>query len=331
MIERPTAPTETGEQQRCGSGEITLEVSGGTEGSYRWYESANSTTPIPGEVSSQFRTGQLTGSKTYYVRIAGESCQSEPTAVEARINPIPNRPEVQHSLPCGQGEVQISVSNSQEGMEYLWYPAEDGSSLHQGSSLNLQLKNDTLIYVRAGNGFCQSEAVAVELSIIEKPQIDAGEDQTILKGESIDLQASGNYTSLQWQPHESLQYPGSPTPKVSPTFTHTYLVTAVNEEGCENTDSVTVHVLDKFPVPNAFSPNNDGQNDSWEIPNIENYPNASLKVFNRWGNQVFHSQGYSTPWDGTHNGQPLPSGSYYFILKLSKETDPVKGTVLIMR
>ena len=67
------------------------------------------------------------------------------------------------------------------------------------------------------------------------------------------------------------------------------------------------------PTPNdVLTPNGDNINDTWVIVNIESYPQASVTVFNRWGNEVFRANGYNNDWGGDSKGDVLPSGSYYY-------------------
>ncbi len=63
-----------------------------------------------------------------------------------------------------------------------------------------------------------------------------------------------------------------------------------------------VKVLPKIIVPNAFTPNGDGINDTWVLLYMESYPNCIVEVFNRYGQRVFHSSGYGRAWDGRMNG-----------------------------
>lgn len=325
------SPPITENDTICGAGQLVLQASGAGPGEYRWYE-PDGETLIEGAVNSSYETPFLDqpGTYTYYVATASDVCESTRVPVQAVVNPMPEEPQPTISQNCGPGEVTITLSEQQNGIGYKWSPRQDASSVYQGNSLTFELTSDTVVYVKASNNQCESELVPINIYLREAPSIDAGEDLVILKGESIELKADGNYSSLSWQPHESLQSPDSPNPLVSPEFTHTYTVTAVNEDGCEVSDMVTVVVLDKFPVPNAFSPNNDGLNDTWEIPNIENYPECRIMVFNRWGNQIFSSEGYQQDWDGTHDGQPLPTGTYYYTLQLSHEHELVKGSVVIL-
>ncbi|UOE48448.1 gliding motility-associated C-terminal domain-containing protein [Mucilaginibacter sp. SMC90] len=84
-------------------------------------------------------------------------------------------------------------------------------------------------------------------------------------------------------------------------------------------------------IPNTFTPNGDGANDTWAIKYIEYYPQCKVNVFNRLGTRIFSSIGYSVPWNGRLKGNDLPSGAYYYIISV-KNNSPVKsGWVTIIR
>ncbi len=113
-----------------------------------------------------------------------------------------------------------------------------------------------------------------------------------------------------------------------------YWVTVSNEFGCQSTDSIAVTVVNDLKIPNAFTPNDDQANNLWKIPGLSLYPNCEVIIFDRWGNQVFHSKGYEEAdyWDGTdQNGKKLPMDSYYYIIKLGNGEKPIQGTVSIIR
>jgi gliding motility-associated-like protein len=73
-------------------------------------------------------------------------------------------------------------------------------------------------------------------------------------------------------------------------------------------------LYEDLPIVNAFSPNNDGVNDVWDLSILSSFSNIKVQVFDRGGNMVFQSLGYNKPWNGTKNGQPLPVGTYYYII-----------------
>jgi gliding motility-associated-like protein len=84
-------------------------------------------------------------------------------------------------------------------------------------------------------------------------------------------------------------------------------------------------------LPNIFTPNGDGYNDTWVLPNINLYPDCTVKIFNRGGQQVFASVGYGTPWDGTFNGRALQPDVYYYIIDLKHGQGVRSGNVTIVK
>lgn len=113
-----------------------------------------------------------------------------------------------------------------------------------------------------------------------------------------------------------------------------YSVTVVDVLGCSETDSIRIPVNNSGcinPV-NTFTPNGDNYNDLWVIDNMYLYPEAELKIFNKWGNLVFNQRGVYEPWDGKVNGVGLPSEVYYYIIELNKnDRKPLIGNITIIR
>lgn len=111
-----------------------------------------------------------------------------------------------------------------------------------------------------------------------------------------------------------------------------------NIDSCEF--NLTVNCDQKLRVPQLITPNNDGFNDSWDIPELLNYPNNYVQVFNKWGVLVFDKHGYSSGWKGkanitnrpvTGNGRGfLPSGTYYYIIDLGDGYGVEKGYIQLM-
>jgi len=67
------------------------------------------------------------------------------------------------------------------------------------------------------------------------------------------------------------------------------------------------------------------------IKNLEDYPGATVDLFNRYGQQIFHSNGYGSAWDGTVNGKPLPVATYYYVIELKNGYKPLTGSLTIVR
>jgi gliding motility-associated-like protein len=94
---------------------------------------------------------------------------------------------------------------------------------------------------------------------------------------------------------------------------------------------VTVQVTYPIIVPNIFTPNGDGRNDTWDIKYLNTYSNCKVQVFNRWGQLLYSSTGYGIPWDGTYKGSAVPNGTYYYVINLEKNTKPLAGYIMVVR
>lgn len=345
VVSTPQAPTVQGDTS-CGPSKITLQAKSNEPGvSFQWYERTGEA--IPDETGSSYITPLLDKPTIYYVTTVNEEgCESDTVRVEAVILEKPGLAiwEIKPQPRCGPGEVELSIQQEKDFTYNLYRSPAESSIVEEniGDSLIFTVSRDTVFYLRAANGSCLGPPDRVEIKVSPVPSVIAavgpGEGRTILKGESTSLLAtfdvdSINSSSLRWEPAESLEQPSGKRTAASPQFTTTYTLHAESMNGCPVSDTVTIFVVDKLPVTNAFTPNGDGHQDTWKIPILaqDKYRNCKVIVFNRWGNQVFYSQGYRQQWDGTTNGKPLPAGTYYYTIILDDKHKPVRGSVLILR
>jgi gliding motility-associated-like protein len=90
-------------------------------------------------------------------------------------------------------------------------------------------------------------------------------------------------------------------------------------------------LLPCLKIPNAFTPNGDGINETWIIENIDLYPDAQIFVYTRWGEQIYYGTPKSDPWNGTYNGKKMPTGAYLYIVETrNNDAGVYKGTVTIV-
>jgi gliding motility-associated-like protein len=86
-------------------------------------------------------------------------------------------------------------------------------------------------------------------------------------------------------------------------------------------------------IPQFLSPNGDNSNEVWIIQNTQQYPNIKVKVYNRWGSEVFEAEPYANDWNGHYKGthpNPLPAGTYFYIVDTNKKSqDPYQGYIEI--
>ena len=142
---------------------------------------------------------------------------------------------------------------------------------------------------------------------------------------------AADIVSYSWSPATGLSDVNSLQPYASPQFTTTYTLHVISTAGCEADASITVDVAKDIVIPNGFTPNGDGVNDTWVVNYLNYYPKATVIVFNRYGQQVFHSLGYPKAWDGTLNGAAIPMGTYYYIIDLNNGKPKLSGQLTIIR
>jgi gliding motility-associated-like protein len=116
------------------------------------------------------------------------------------------------------------------------------------------------------------------------------------------------------------------------------LLWTVSKQYCPDLiDTITVNYYACIPfnpeIPTAFTPDGDGINDTWIIPDLNKfYPDCKVLIVNRWGNKVFESEGYVEPWDGRYKGNILPFGSYFYVIDFNNGSDnPLSGSITIIK
>jgi gliding motility-associated-like protein len=142
--------------------------------------------------------------------------------------------------------------------------------------------------------------------------------------------ASGNIT-YKWSPSLGLSRDDILNPIASPADKTTYILTVTSDKFCSASAQILINVLKKPVAPNTFTPNGDGINDAWNIKYIDNYPNCTVEVFNRYGEKLFFSRGYPVAWDGKYSGTDVPAGVYYYVINLGSDNPSVSGSVTIIR
>ncbi len=100
----------------------------------------------------------------------------------------------------------------------------------------------------------------------------------------------------------------------------TYIVRVVDQNGCEAVQSIEMEFVD-IEIPDFFTPNGDGENDFWIPRNIEGWPEILIKIYDRYGRVVSEQAVNTQGWDGTYNSKGLPTGDYWYVIKLNGEND----------
>lgn len=248
--------------------------------------------------------------------------------------------DVSSDKPCEGSILNFTDRSTSAGNIVSWdWSFGDGtkSAVQNPSKTYSKFGSYTVRLLVTDNKGCSSDANAAGrmVQVRINPQISAGPDITGEENSAVVLKATASNASellFSWQPAGLLNNPALLQPTYMVKQDQVFVLTATDKEGiCSATDEMKVMVLRDVTAPNAFSPNGDGINDVWVIRNLVDYANASVKIFDRYGKQVFVSQGYSKPWDGTIGGKPVPSGTYYYIIHVKQGETPLNGSVTLLR
>ncbi|WP_347160198.1 gliding motility-associated C-terminal domain-containing protein [Pontibacter chitinilyticus] len=311
----------------------------GTNGSYtyQWQRSEIGVKfqDIPGATAQHYTPTEAYTKTTWFRRkvVATGPCpESYSNLVKLEVVPLPAIPTSTSAEVCpGSAATLTAAAATGEALE--WYDApEGGNLLHVGTTYTTPaLTTSTSYFVQAVNSTqCTSSGRREVKATVVVPVAKVSGDVAILYGKAVKLTAEGG-VAYQWSPAEGLSDASSASPMANPKETTTYTVTVTTAGGCVATNQVTVTVSPKLQPANVLTPNGDGFNDVFQIKHIEAYEDCSVQIFSRWGELVFESRGYTTPWDGTKKGQPLPVGAYYYIIHLTPNETPISGSVTLLK
>ncbi len=241
-------------------------------------------------------------------------------------NPVP--PLVASKPSYCEGDVILPITATpQSGGTILWFEDTLLTSIASGNSFVPTLVvGSNIYYVIETIGGCLSYAASVEVILYGQSAISAGSDETTCIGDEIQLQASGGISYL-WYPSAGLSDTTIANPIATPMTSTTYYVQVSVNDSCSYVDSVRIGI-DNTPectwyIYNAFSPNNDGDNDLWVITGIDRFSDNNVMLFNRWEDKVREFDGYNNTtivWDGTNeNGNELPDGTYFYIINVGEQ------------
>jgi gliding motility-associated-like protein len=185
----------------------------------------------------------------------------------------------------------------------------------------------------AGIPACRIASNYVVINVHAQPVVNVGGKRVMIAGHGIVLNGTvtGDNLIYYWDPPEYLSDINITTPVATPVADKKYTLYAISPYGCSSQDTASIKVIAGIFVPNAFTPNNDGKNDSWRIPYLDPLLGAEVNVFNRYGQLVYHAEGTAVDWDGTYKGAPQSPGTYVFSVHFKNDYPDIKGTLLLIR
>ncbi|MDR2037572.1 MAG: gliding motility-associated C-terminal domain-containing protein, partial [Bacteroidales bacterium] len=243
-------------------------------------------------------------------------------------------------LTCAGGEngsIQVFINGGLTPYKYDWSNGANTAlltHLHSGEySVRITDNNDCSLDTTIA--LKQPDFIDVQFDIVESfcPEIADGEVRAIVSGGT---------------PQYTYYWPqlGATSPNLTDVKSGSYVLEVTDAQDCKVTATVEIGYRSTacLKIPNAFSPNDDGINDRWEIMAGDPasftryhlrdlYPEVVVEIYSaNWGMLLYRSQkGYPEPWDGKYNGKYLPVNSYFYVIRLRSDIKPITGNVTIIR
>ncbi len=323
LNERPPAKITVSDKTFCTGDSLLLEANSGTNYRYVWFKD-NIPLPRPfGAINSIKTAGAYAVSVTD--TLTGCVLRSDTVRITAK-----ERPEVVFdSIPllCGQADARLSLVASPAGGAFSG-EGVDGTTF---DARKAGLGSREILYTYVAPNGCRALARRTA-TVTPSPRAFVSGRKVILAGDSVLLKTSVTDGAVYtWSPPEGLSDPTVAQPVASPEQTTTYRLRVTSAGGCFSESEIVVEVLPPVKIPNGFTPNGDGANDTWEIENSAAYPDAEVTIFNRWGDKVFAAKGYDPAWDGRFNNAVLPAATYYYVIKLHPDLPVRSGSVTIFK
>ena len=303
-------------------GSISINITGGTQPySFTWGNNNEIILNNPSETISNLPAND------YLVRVTDvNGCEFEQIVTVGQPTPFVANLSVTDALCFGgnTGSIQSTVTGGTTPYVYAW---SDGQTTPTATNL-VAGTYGLLVVDDQGCRITDTATVNQPMQLLSNVTITPISciDQT---DAAIKVVIAGGI-----QPYTYLWSTGETTNAISGLDEGLFTLTVTDAQACILTVDVIVDPVSNECVNpvNTITPNGDDYNDTWIIDNLELYPNAHLQVFNKWGNLVHEQKGVYQPWDGSSQGQPLPSDVYYYIIDLfNDQSNQYTGSITIIR
>lgn len=319
-----TLSSATGQNRICPQDSLRLQSGGGIR--YNWQKDGQA---LIASTGSQF-WAQTAG--TYLVTaIDGDGCEG--TSAPLTLTQLPRPAVTLDSIPsvCGADSPVYPLRGSPPGGEYAG-PGITGTAF---SPKLAGVGDHQLTYTVRAAPECAGTVATQPAVVAPIPTIQLPNSLTTYRGNTFTLNPvyTGNPNQFQWASAQYLDNASGANPTITAIGNDiTYIIDVKNSVGCAVSDTIRITVYIGLWVPDAFSPNGDGFNDSWDLPGIEAYPDAIVTIFNRWGEIIYSSdKGYSQPFDGSLNGVSLPGGVYAYTIRTVPDRPVMHGRLMLIR
>lgn len=293
----------------CGPGAVIIKASTNI-GTINWYTTATGGTSL--FTGNSYITPTISSNTTYYAEANNSGCINStrtPINIEIYTPPVVSDENV---ILCQFQDVTLDAGIT--GMSYLW---SNGATTQTTNAT--QAGTYTVDVTSPAPENCTSrKTIIVDEHFI--PEIN----RIVVNGTQVEIQLKKEESYFEYSV-DGINFQNSNIFYDVPGGLHTAYVREKNDCGSTELDFVVL----VFPA--FFTPNNDGYNDLWEVTGIENYPQAELTIFDRYGKLIEQLTTSKMSWDGTYERMPMPASDYWYALKIDNTKPVFRGHFSLKR
>ncbi|MBQ6276784.1 MAG: gliding motility-associated C-terminal domain-containing protein [Bacteroidales bacterium] len=305
-------------------GRIAVEANGGTPSySYRWstgYDMAELTELCAGTYNLTVTDANGCSTNRSYTIIQPDQMTASATATDVTC------------YAGNDGKITVSVSGGTAPYSYALneYMSESTTS----NILNQVSAGHHVVYIRDARN-CTARA-EVTINSPERLLAESEIVKTSCKEASdgeIHVTAIGGHPPYYVTTDAISEQPIADNPAITGLRSGTYHLIVTDASGCSyslKNIRIPENLNECIHVPNVFTPNDDGINDTWEITHIDMYPDAKIFVYNRWGQKMYEGNGTSEYWNGEYRGKKVPAGTYFYVVELGEGHNTYSGPLSIL-
>jgi len=227
---------------------------------------------------------------------------------------------------CEGDSAVLSLENTYES--YAWDTGEATPTItvNEGGTYSVSVVDE--------NGCEGSSQISIQTLPIPDVSLDAS-STTISAGDTVTLSASGLLEYVWFADSTTLSFTGDQI-EYRPSATTTIRVEGQDENGCFGSAEIVIRVEetnigDRISPMKFFSPNGDAIAQFWRIENIEDLTQCGVEIYDQQGNKIYESKPYNNDWEGTVNGNPVPDGVYYYVIKCDGTGIAKSGSITLLR
>jgi len=271
----------------------------------------------------------------YHVKASIGKCFSEDD-ITIKVVPYPVPNAGPDSYLCSGFSAQLNATG---GSSYAWSPTTflNNRLIPNPVSIKPTASIQYIVTVRDTLGCPKPVKDTVWVKVYPSVVADAGpRDTLVVLGQPLFLNATGG-TNYVWAPATWLNDPNIHNPVSLPKNDIKYIVTVTTDQGCIGKDSIFVHLYnvdDDIYVPNAFTPNGDGNNDVLRPILLGMKELNYFRVYNRWGVLMFSTSEKGKGWDGRYNGKAQDPAAFVWVCEAVSYKGVIKkkkGSAVLIR